>query len=106
MAYVRIRPYVADRLPDLVRCDAQVEMYQQNRSYCSEQFRRRGVRCGPPVIEALTRAVNRDGGVGRWWVLCQWHADRRGVWQLPVQDEEQLALALNGPWQLALALNP
>lgn len=49
--------------------------------YCSEQFRRRSVACGPPVIEAFLPSKKRspDDTPGRWWALCQYHAERRGV---------------------------
>ena len=48
---------------------------------CSEQFRRRSVECGPPVIEAWLPAKKRspDDPGGRWWVLCAYHAEARGV---------------------------
>lgn len=48
---------------------------------CSEQFRRRSVDCGPPVLEAFLPSKKRspDDVPGRWWALCQYHADRRGV---------------------------
>lgn len=87
MGYTETRPYEPDRLPPKVVCPAQVEMYKHARSWCSEQFRRPSVQCGPPVIEAWLPSKKRssaDPG-GRWWVLCAYHAERRGV--LPAGSE-------------------
>jgi hypothetical protein len=90
MGYTETRPYDPDRMPVKVICPAQVEQYKYARSWCSEQFRRRDVECGPPVIEAWLPSKKRspnDAG-GRWWVLCQYHAERRGV--LPVTVESAI----------------
>lgn len=97
MAYVVTRSYDPDRLPENALTHSHINAYQWARRTCSEGFRNQsdGV-CGPPVIEAFMAGRKRSPGdrPGRWWVLCQSHADRRGVWELPDVSETQLALEL------------